>query len=184
MALFNDVEPNAIFRHLVWSVLFIASTAYYINTYILPHANQYKEQLHFNRITQSTLQQTRVINENARNTVNAFSSSNNQKLQVFSGSLNENAMRKIIQQGFLKINVRKIGEKNIPQDQLKQIQYSVSGEVATNNLFLILQIIPRLHEKYISAILDLPLSLKKNARGNIDFSLGFSIMQSTYSHKL
>ncbi|RDU72503.1 hypothetical protein CQA66_04095 [Helicobacter aurati] len=184
MGLFKEVEPDNIFRHFIWSILFISGTAYYTNTYIMPETRHYKEQLRFNQVTQSTLEQTRTINEQAQKKVNSLADTNSQELKVFSGSLNEATIRKIIQPGFLKINVRKLGEKNIPQDQLKKIQYSISGEVAASNLSYVLDIIPRLQSKHISAILDLPLSLKKNTKGNIDFSLGMSITQSTYLRNL
>ena len=183
MAIFKDVEPDNIFRHLVWSVIFVIATIYYANTYIVPNSNQYKEQVRFNRVTEDTLKQTRAINEEAKMKVDTFSSANSTKLGAFSGSLSEAEMRKIIQKDFIALNISKLREKLIPKDHLKQIQYSVSGEVAINDLFSVLQIVPRLHAKHISAIVDLPLSLKKNTKGNIEFSLGVSITQSTYSRR-
>ncbi|TLE01461.1 hypothetical protein LS73_001315 [Helicobacter muridarum] len=183
MELFNEVEPDIIFRHLVWSVLFITGTGYYINNYIMSESNQYKEQIRHNRVTQSTLEQTRSINEDAKKKINSISR-NAQKLDTFSISTNAAGIHKIVQQGFLKINVKRIGEENIPQNQLKKTKYSIDGEVGINNLSLILDIVPKLQAQNVSATLELPLFLKKNAKGNIDFSLGLSITQSTYLRKI
>ena len=73
MALLKNVEPDIIFRHFVWSVLFIASVAYYINTHIMPNIAIYKEQVRFTRVTQMTLEQTRAVNKDAKSRVQSFS---------------------------------------------------------------------------------------------------------------
>lgn len=177
----KHVEPDIIFRHLVWSVLFVASVAYYINTYILPNIADYKEQMRFTRVTQNTLMQTRAVNKDAQSRVNAFSDVNREKLQVFSGNVNEAVIRKFLPKGFLRINVKKSKEEFIPQDQLKKVFYSINGEVSPNNLRLILDIVPKLHDKNVSAILELPLRIQKTAKGNLMFESNIAITQSTYN---
>ncbi len=181
MALFKDVEPDVIFRHLVWSVLFVSAVAYYINVYILPHIESYKEQVRFTRVTREVLENTKAINTNAQSRVNAFSNSNYEKLKVFGGNINESVIRKNLPKGFLRLNVKKLREEVIPKDQLKKQFYSISGEVGINNLTLILDIVPTLHKKNMSAILELPLSLKKTPKGNLAFSIQIAITQSTYT---
>ncbi len=181
MIFLKDTEPDIIFRHFIWSVLFIAAVAYYINTYILPNVEDYKEQVRFTRVTSEVLENTKAINLNAQSQVNSFSDSNYEKLKVFGGNINESIIKKNLPKGFLRINVKKIGEKVIPQDQLKKQFYSINGEVSINNLSLVFDIVPTLHTKNISAILELPLSLKKTPKGNLSFETKIAITQSTYA---
>ena len=61
MAILKDVEPDIIFRHIVWSVLFIAAVAYYINVDIMPNVDSYKEQVRFTRVTQDVLASTKAV---------------------------------------------------------------------------------------------------------------------------
>ncbi len=180
MAILKDVEPDVIFRHLVWSVLFVAAVAYYINMYIMPNVEAYKEQVRFTRVTQSVLASTKAVRDNAQATINAFSGSNYDQIKVFSSAINEAIIRKNLPKGFLRINVKKIHEELIPQDQLKKQYYAISGEVGINNLKLILDIVPKLHEKNVSAILELPFIVQKTAKGNLAFELRIAITQSTY----
>ncbi|RDU67652.1 hypothetical protein CQA53_01225 [Helicobacter didelphidarum] len=183
MALLKDVEPDIIFRHFILSILFVGSVAYYINTFIMPNIDSYKEQVRFTRTTQSVLETTRAINADAQSKINSFSNANYKELKVFSGKINEATIRKSLPKGFLKINVKRLNEEFIPNEQLKKTHYTISGEVGANNLGLILNIVPKLHENNISAILNLPFTLKKTAKNNLEFSLGVSITQSTYTRK-
>ena len=73
-----------------------------------------------------------------------------------------------------------MGEELIPQDQLKKQFYAITGEVGINNLALILDIVPKLHAKNISAILELPFVVQKTKKGNLSFELRIAITQSTY----
>ena len=180
MALLKEVEPDIIFRHFVWSVLFVASVAYYTNNYIMPSVNTYKDQKRQTRVSEQTLEQTRAINANAKSKIDAFSGENYKQLAVFSGKINEALIQKNLPKGFLKINVKKLNEEVIPEEQLKKTHFSISGEVKPQNLNLVHQIVPKLHEKNISAIFELPFWLKKTAKGNLAFSLGIAITQSTY----
>lgn len=180
MAILKDVEPDIIFRHLVWSVLFVAAVAYYINMYIMPNVAAYKEQVRFTRVTQSVLDSTRAIHESAKTKIDAFSGENYDQIKVFSGTINESVIRKNLPKGFIKINVKKTNEELIPQDQLKKQYYAISGEVGVNNLALILDIVPKLHEKNVSAILELPFVIQTTKKGNLAFEIRIAITQSTY----
>lgn len=180
MAILKDVEPDIIFRHIVWSVLFIAAVAYYINVDIMPNVDSYKEQVRFTRVTQDVLASTKAVRDNAQAKINAFSGANHEKIKVFNGVINESVIRKNLPKGFLRINVKKMGEEIIPQDQLKKQFYAITGEVGINNLALILDIVPKLHAKNISAILELPFVVQKTKKGNLSFELRIAITQSTY----
>ena len=60
--------------------------------------------------------------------------------------------------------------------------YGISGEVSLSKSSLILDIVPTLHEKGVNAVLELPLKIKKNAKGNLDFVANISIVESTYKY--
>lgn len=180
MAILKDVEPDIIFRHIVWSVLFVVAVVYYINVDIMPHVETYKEQVRFTRVTQDVLANTRAVRDNAQAKIDAFSGKNREKIKVFNGVINEAVIRKNLPKGFLRINVKKTGEDLIPKDQLKQQFYMITGEVGINNLSLILDIIPKLHANNMSAILELPFVVQKTKKGNLSFELHLAITQSTY----
>lgn len=180
MALLKEVEPDIIFRHIVWSVLFVAAVAYYINIDIIPNITAYKEQVRFTRVTQNVLDSTKAVRDNAQAKINAFSGENYEQIKVFSGVISESTILKSLPKGFLRINVKKIKEELIPQDQLKKQFYAINGEVGINNLALIFDIIPKLHGKNISAILELPFVIQKTKKGNLAFEVRIAITQSTY----
>lgn len=180
MALLKNVEPDIIFRHFVWSVLFIASVAYYINTHIMPNIAIYKEQVRFTRVTQMTLEQTRAVNKDAKSRVQSFSNINHETLQVFGKQINEATLKKYLPKGFLNINVKKTRDEFIKEDQLKKTYFTIYGETESNNLPLILSIVPKLQEKKISVVFELPFNLKKNSKNNLEFNLNIAVTQSTY----
>ena len=134
MALLKNVEPDIIFRHFVWSVLFIASVAYYINTHIMPNIAIYKEQVRFTRVTQMTLEQNRAVNKDAKSRVQSFSNINHETLQVFGKQINEATLKKYLPKGFLNINVKKTRDEFIKEDQLKKTYFTIYGETESNNL--------------------------------------------------
>lgn len=186
MGLLKNVEPDIIFRHFALSVIFIASVAYYINNYIMPVVESYKDQQRFTRTTQQVLAQTKAVNADAKEKIASFSSANFKQLEVFSGKINESVIQKNMPKGFLRLNIKKLNEEFIPQEQLKQTHYTISGEVAQNNLNLVLSIVPVLQSKNISATFELPFSIKKipakkkGAKDTLSFSMGIAITQSTY----
>ncbi len=180
--MFKDVEPDIIFRHFVWSVLFIAACAFYINNQILPNVGSYKEQMRFNRVSQVTLEQTRAINESVESKVNSFSIDDKQKLWGSPLIVNEKFLRDNMPRGFLKLAISKKGEEDIAKDKIRKKFYGISGEVSLSKSSLILDIVPTLHEKGVNAVLELPLKIKKNAKGNLDFVANISIVESTYKY--
>lgn len=182
MAILKDVEPDIIFRHIVWSVLFVAAVAYYVNIEIMPNVAAYKEQVRFTRVTQSVLASTKAVRDNAQEKINAFSGENYEQIKVFTGVINEAMIRKNLPKGFLRINVKKTKEEMISEEQLKKQFYVISGEVGINNLALIFDIIPKLHDKSISAILELPFIIQKTKKGNLAFEMSIAITQSTYNN--
>ena len=180
MALLKDVEPDIIFRHIVWSVLFVAAVAYYINLDILPNVEAYKDQVRFTRVTQGILDSTKAVRDNAQAKIDAFSGQNYEQIKVFSGTISESMILKSLPKGFLRVNVKKIKEELIQQEQLKKQFYAIKGEVGINNLALIFDIIPKLQDKSISAILELPFVIQKTNKGNLAFEVRIAITQSTY----
>lgn len=180
MGLLKNVEPDIIFRHFILSVIFIGSVAYYINDYILPVVDSYKEQQRFTRTTQSVLEQTKAINADAKQKISSFSSANFKQLEVFGGKINEALIQKNLPKGLSGVKIKKLNEEFIPEEQLKQTHYSISGEVGANGLNVVLSIVPTLQQKNISATFELPFSVKKTKKGNLAFSLGIAVTQSTY----
>lgn len=184
MILFKDAEPDVIFRHIVWSVLFVSAVAYYINIDIMPNVETYKEQVRFTRVTQNVLDSAKAVRDSMQKKIYAFSDGNYEKIKTFNGVINESIIRKNLPKGFLRINVKKTDEKLIPQEQLKKQFYVIAGEVRINNLSLILDIVSNLRTKNISATLELPFVVQKTKKGNLSFELNIAITQSTYKSKI
>lgn len=182
MKILEDIEPEVVFKSVLWTIFIVIFIAYFVNTHILPAIYMYKNQQHNNNSSNVVLSQIKSIYNTEEINLNTITNNNKDVLNVFYARANTGIIEKMLQKHFSKISITQLKEADNEELNIKEIRYQIKGE--SNSVEKIIGIPNILQDNNISAVLTLPLTIHKKVKNSdiLSFVVHISVTKSTYNH--
>lgn len=176
----RNVEVEVIFKNFLWTIIFIAMTAFLSNSYIIPSINYLKQQQFRNQNSENILVQTKAIYNASKIELDSILDENKVKLTILYGGIEVSDIESGINNNFLELAITKKSIKEDKENELELTHFEIVGK--SPNLYNILDIPDALERKNMVASLELPLKISKDKNGNLDFTLNIVTTVSVYNH--
>ncbi|PAF43283.1 hypothetical protein [Helicobacter sp. 11S02629-2] len=177
---FNNIDPESIFRHILWSAVFIIICAYICIDIIVPAIAKYKGQAFMNDSAKVSLAQVSQIEKDLHAKIELIKSQNAQALKDFHRNVQARDIKKALNPFFVNLNVTQVGFKIDPKNNVKETTYEISG--TSPNINYITDMAINLRKSHIFANASFPVSIKSRGK-MLDFTYTVVVFQGVFNFR-
>ncbi|PAF48791.1 hypothetical protein BKH43_07765 [Helicobacter sp. 13S00401-1] len=177
---FSNLDPESIFRHILWSAVFIIVCAYISIDVIVPAITKYKGQAFMNDSAKASLAQVSQTEKELRAKIDSIKKENKQSLVDFHRDVQASDISRALSPFFVNLNVTQVGFKIDKKNNIKETTYELKG--LSPNISYITDVAINLRKSHIFANISFPVSIKSRGK-MLAFTYTIVVFQGVFDFK-